>query len=118
MGPSATFRVKQTTLISKSALEPLAGRVGCAQNKPHPRKVGAVVNLRTTQAGHCVLNVADFVKGMPRYPPREKLECMMPPRSATCATGHDIQQSLGDEMFVYGAEYFSFLQRCFVGKLN
>ena len=50
------------TLMGRSALGPLEGRLGFSQNKSHFRKIGPVVNLRTNQAGHYVLDVADFCR--------------------------------------------------------
>ena len=66
-------------MMSKSALESSEGNVDFAQNRLHPRKIGATVNLRTNLAGRHALGVADFAREAPRRPPTDKMACTTPP---------------------------------------
>ena len=81
MEASTTSPVAQNTpaLMSKGALEPRDGHLDFAQDMLHLRKIGAVANLRTNQAGHCVLDAPGFAREMPHGPSHEKVVCMTPP---------------------------------------
>ena len=55
----------------------MGGHLDFARNKLHIRNTGAVVNLRATQAGHDVLDLADFAEEKPGRPTQEKMALMM-----------------------------------------
>ena len=63
--------------------ELLRGHSDFPQNKLHLRKIGAAAKLRTSQASHCVTEVADFAEEIPRRPSQEKMARMMPQCAAS-----------------------------------
>ena len=77
------------------------------QSKLHPRKLGAVARVRTNQAGHYALEVADFVRELPRRQPTEKLACVTLPRKVCdLRQFSDLVQKVGREkMSVFCAEH-------------
>ena len=116
MGVLATFLAAQEipALMSKGAPDSLGGRADFAQDKFHPRKIGAVVNLRTDQSRHCVLDASSTLageNGMHDAPPRSGYS------RAANPPGRGYQQFLGGEVMVYRASDFPRLQGCYNGEL-
>ena len=84
MRVSAAFLASQSilALMSMGALEPIEGHLGSAKKKLNLRKIGAVVNSRTSTAGRNVLAVADFATETPSRPVQNTMACVMSPRTA------------------------------------
>ena len=86
-----------------------------ANGRLHRRKLGAEVDLRSDAAGHYVLDVANFVRKMPRRPSLEGNVCMMSQRTVSgrgiaVRARSGVQPLLWGRVLVHGAQRLSRMQ--------
>ena len=84
MGVLDAFSAKKNPGFNEQdPLVSLEGQLACAQNELRLRKLGAVTNLRTSQAGHYVMDVAHSAKDSTQEPTRDQMACMTSPCAET-----------------------------------